>query len=74
MQQHNLAELDRHYNWDRFANQVRAAIESGDSPRLDRQSLANWLVLRANMHLFGERALLFLKPSGIKGIIHALRR
>jgi hypothetical protein len=34
MQQSGIAALDRHYNWDRFANQVIEAIESPAKPTL----------------------------------------
>jgi len=39
MQSANWRLLDEHYNWDRFAAQVVDAIESGESPRLGRESL-----------------------------------
>ena len=44
MQAENWRLLDEHYNWDRFAGQVVAAIESTDSPRVLRESTKRRLV------------------------------
>ena len=39
MREENWRLLDEHYTWDRFAAQVREAIESTQSPRLLQESL-----------------------------------
>ena len=44
-QQENLAELDRHFNWDRFCGQVLNEIESKDSPKLTETTLKHRLFL-----------------------------
>ena len=44
-QQENLVELDRHFNWDRFCEQVLIEIESKDSPKLTETSLKHRLFL-----------------------------
>ncbi|MBC8257392.1 MAG: hypothetical protein H8E38_00090 [SAR324 cluster bacterium] len=44
-QQVNLAELENHFNWDRFCKQVSAEIESKDSPGLAIPSLKTRLFL-----------------------------
>ncbi|MBT5793447.1 MAG: hypothetical protein HOI10_01105 [Deltaproteobacteria bacterium] len=44
-QQINLAELDKHFNWDRFCEQVLAEIKSKDSPDLAETSLKSRLFL-----------------------------
>jgi len=44
-QQENLAELDRHFNWDRFCEQVLDEIESKDSPKLTEISFKHRLYL-----------------------------
>ena len=44
-QRENLAELDRHFNWDRFCEQVLDEIESKDSPILTEISFKHRLYL-----------------------------
>ncbi len=44
MQAENWRLLDEHYNWDRFAGQVVAAIESADSPPVLHESVGRRLV------------------------------
>ena len=44
-QQENLAELDKHFNWDRFCEQVLDEIESEDSPKLTEISFKHHLYL-----------------------------
>jgi hypothetical protein len=47
MQRENWAALDRHFNWDRFAAQVAAAVNSVESPPLRRERLGRKFRLRA---------------------------
>ena len=44
-QQENLVELDSHFNWDRFCEQVLNEIESKDSPKLTETTLKHRLFL-----------------------------
>lgn len=72
----NRQALDRHYNWDRFADQLVEAIESNESPArlpapLARTLRLRWHSLRSpysvlrppNLRL-GARALLSANPVG----------
>jgi len=63
MQMVNWEALDRHFNWDRFAGQIREAIESKDSPRLAGASLGRrlrflgaWLT---SPHVYGHLRFLW---------------
>ena len=44
-QRENLAELDKHFNWERFCNQVLSEIENEGSPKLDETNLKKLLFL-----------------------------
>ena len=44
-QQENLTELDKHFNWERFCDQVLSEIENEDSPNLDETNLKQRLFL-----------------------------
>lgn len=70
-QTENLRRLDTHFNWDRFAQQVVSYIEGADSPQMGKQSLANKLVIRANMLFTSERTCLF-RPRVMKRFAVAL--
>jgi glycosyltransferase involved in cell wall biosynthesis len=54
MQRENWAMLDDHFNWDRFAEQVRAAIESDSRPGMGPEPLSRKLQLKwANVRAKG---------------------
>jgi glycosyltransferase involved in cell wall biosynthesis len=62
LQAANDDDLDRHFTWDRFTDQVVAAIESTESPALlsiDRRQTARlrWLSARRQATVFGPRQL-----------------
>ncbi len=62
LQAANDADIDRHFNWDRFTDQVVAAIESTDSPPclpLDRATAARlrWLSVRRQASVLGPSQL-----------------
>jgi len=44
-QQENLTELEKHFNWERFCDQVLSEIENEDSPNLDETNLKQRLFL-----------------------------
>jgi hypothetical protein len=46
LQDQNWKALDDHFNWDQFAHQVIAAIESNDSPTVNFESLNRKLAIR----------------------------
>ena len=46
MQAANWRALDAHFNWDRFASQVREAIDSGPSPPILREGTGRKARLR----------------------------
>jgi hypothetical protein len=46
MQHANWKELDQHFNWDRFTNQVIDAIESNESPALLPEPIKRRIQLR----------------------------
>jgi glycosyltransferase involved in cell wall biosynthesis len=48
MQAENWRLLDEHYNWERFADQVIAAIESTASPPLDPESRSRRIMFACN--------------------------
>ena len=67
-QQENLAELDKHFNWDRFCGQVLNEIGSNDSPKLTETSLKHILFL-----LFAEwqSPYFWVKPLNFSRFIKA---
>jgi len=67
-QQENLAELDKHFNWDRFCGQVLNEIGSKDSPKLTETSLKHILFL-----LFAEwqSPYFWVKPLNFSRFIKA---
>ena len=50
MQADNWAMLDRHFNWDRFARDVVAAVESGEAPGTTPVSRTHRWALRASAY------------------------
>jgi hypothetical protein len=57
LQAANWRLLDAHYNWERFANQVIAAVESSWSPPLGRESLGRRILFAGYAQLSPYRPL-----------------
>ena len=62
LQAANDTDLDRHFNWDRFTDQVVAAIESTESPALlpldwRRAAQLHWLSVRRQATVLGPQQL-----------------
>jgi glycosyltransferase involved in cell wall biosynthesis len=69
LQQENWRILETHFNWDRVAEQVTAAIESDASPPLGKVGILQTLIIR-----LGESHISQLARRGLERIRHVLAR